>query len=164
MNCTSPRILLILFCLQASGHLLLTFHNHHYPLSSSCHPRLFFLLSNHTRRHHHIMSNLNGGSHGVRALPTLSPAARDENRRPFLNLNQPLTSMGRRHPSHIQTPALNQHLPQPTFSATYDPTTQNFEVALCQEVGGPHWILIYAYAPETDIPEVSHFRGDPRPA
>ncbi|EDR01679.1 uncharacterized protein LACBIDRAFT_333101 [Laccaria bicolor S238N-H82] len=79
------------------------------------------------------MSNLYGSSYQDSFQPTFSPAARDENRRPFLDLNQPLTAMGRRQPNHIQTPAPNLYLPQPTFSPTYDPATQNFHVASHQE-------------------------------
>ncbi|KIK04933.1 hypothetical protein K443DRAFT_92166 [Laccaria amethystina LaAM-08-1] len=75
------------------------------------------------------MSNFYGPSYQDSPQPTLSPAARDENRRTFLDLNQPLTSMGRKQPSHIQTPARNVYSPQPTFSPTYDPATQNFQVA-----------------------------------
>ena len=82
------------------------------------------------------MSNLYSPSYQDSPQPTLSPAARDENRRSFLDLNQPLTSMGRRQPSHIQTPAPNLYLPQPTFSPTYEPATQNFQVASRQEVCG----------------------------
>ncbi|KIJ92451.1 hypothetical protein K443DRAFT_649423 [Laccaria amethystina LaAM-08-1] len=75
------------------------------------------------------MSNLYSPSYQDSFQPTLSPIARDENRRAFLDLNQPLTSMGRRQPSYIQTPAPNLFLPQPKFSPTYyDPTTQKFQV------------------------------------
>ncbi|EDR01631.1 uncharacterized protein LACBIDRAFT_333131 [Laccaria bicolor S238N-H82] len=82
------------------------------------------------------MSNLYAGpSYQNSSQPTFSPAARDEtHRRSFLDLNQPLTSIGRRQPSQIQTPPPNLYLPQPTFSPTYDPATQNFQVALCQEL------------------------------
>ncbi|EDR05434.1 uncharacterized protein LACBIDRAFT_303137 [Laccaria bicolor S238N-H82] len=93
------------------------------------------------------MSNLyrTGPSYQDLSQPTFSPTARDEtHRRSFLNLNQPLTSIGRRQPSQIQTPAPNLYLPQPTFSPTYDPATQNFQVASRQqfnrsaEIHDPH--------------------------
>ena len=99
------------------------------------------------------MPNLYNPSYQDSFQPTLSPAARDENRRPYLNLSQPLTSMGRRQKSRIQTFGPNVYSPQLTFSPTYNPATQNFQVASHQEVGG-YSILIYAYTPEVDIPEV----------
>ncbi|KIJ96324.1 hypothetical protein K443DRAFT_107454 [Laccaria amethystina LaAM-08-1] len=76
------------------------------------------------------MSYLYGLSYQDSSQPTLCPAARDENRRTFLDLNQPLTSIGRKQPRYIQTPAL----PQPMFSPTYYPATQNFQVAMRHEV------------------------------
>jgi len=80
------------------------------------------------------MSYLYGLSYQDSSQPTLSPAARDENRRTFLDLNQPLTSIGRKQPSHIQTPALDVYLPKPMFSPTYYPATQKFQVASPHEV------------------------------
>jgi len=95
--------------------LLLTFHSRPSPLSlsSSSHLHPFCLLCNRTRRYtHHIMPNLYNPSYQDSFQPTPSPAARDENRRPYLNLSQPLTSMGRRQKSHIQTFGPNQGGPR----------------------------------------------------
>jgi hypothetical protein len=113
------------------------------------------------------MSNLYAGpSYQDSFQPTLSPAPRDEtrNRRSFLNLNQPLTSIGRRQPSQIQTPPPNLYLPQPTFSPTYDPATQKFQVASRQEVSGrripiPPQKLTYLKFDRSEDIHVPHCEG-----